>query len=592
MKEKRPKLKPESSKQGSSAPDALGQVYGRPGISASQEKVSKKDERRILAQLSKEGSLFVPNVWPVLKEKCRVIAKSEMVAPKDEKRILNAVRAEADSFIPDDLASVEQTCGTVQILDTQEALAFNEKMKNEAGSFLASSKDGLYAQTGLRQKAGFWGRNHFGRNLVISGSAIGAVAAITVLAIALTGSNSASLTPASGSVTFVNLKITPASANAETTSEVLKKKSVLAVSDSSANIYQPESSFEINSNGNGSAASLTAKNYSAAQVGQVIDLPGDVTAPEFSTTWLNGSFEKGYLETKRNDVANSIEVKIASSDLGYYQNEQVQNMYRQQIVSFLKENYIYSGISFNDTTETSEELAAFGSNHQPEETEQIYGIYDRLVTDPTIEGADFATYAACLDGDSEAFRTSFADSLKQIIAAPLSDNGRNGVIAAVDIAYKTYKGVMKTSVQSPFANDEYSYERCREDLIDMISPQYEWDSYFFYSDVDADDYAPVTVSPDPHWIFDPDSSEYKQAVQAVRDYLIIKNCATEKGFLALMADLSEAAELESQSPDDEFSDYLYDPDYEDRDPGDWYHGDGPEDHPDDWGHGGEWGDGR
>jgi len=588
MKEKRPKLKSESFKQGTFVPDALNRIYDRLGISATQEKISKKEEKALLAHFANEASSFVPNAWPVIKQKCHVIEKAELVAYKDEKRIIARIAREGDAFVPADLSLIEQACGTTKILDSQETLSFNEKMKNEAGSFLASSKDDLISQTGIKEKSGFWSRGRLAKRLAIPGGALGAAAIVTILAIGLTASTGAALTPAAGSVSFVNLKITPASAKTDENGDTNGQYGPLLAppAQSIANTYKPESSFKIEDNGNGSAPSLTAKNYSGAQVKKAIKLDSDVAAPKFSTAWLAGSFEKGYLETKQKDTANTIEVKIASSDKNYATNDQIQNMYRQQIVSFLKSNYIYSEIVFANTSNLSEEMSKFALTHSAEETSQIYDIYDCLIPDE--KGTDFTTYASYLDTDSETFRASFSESLKQIAAAPLSDNGRNGVLAAVDIAYRTYKQAMKTSVWSPFFDDEYSYERCRDDFIEIISSKFALDSYFFYSDVGAENYLPVSAPTDPYEFFGHDYNEFKQAFQAVRDYLILTRCGTEEDFLDLVDELGQAAVLESENPNSDFNNYLFDPDFEDRDPGDWHHGDGPEDHPD-WGHGGEWG---
>jgi hypothetical protein len=75
----------------------------------------------------------------------------EKLSPR-RKEIVKAIQKEASVFVPNDLSALEQICGTVKVNETQEALELNEKMKNEAGAFLAPSENQVYAKTGLKKR--------------------------------------------------------------------------------------------------------------------------------------------------------------------------------------------------------------------------------------------------------------------------------------------------------------------------------------------------------------------------------------------------------------------------------------------------------
>jgi hypothetical protein len=251
MKENKRKQKSESFDQGKFVPNVLDKVYSQLGISANQEKVSPEDEQRILSLFAKEADAFVPNVLPAVKAKAHVIAPEdridpaaeakiigmlaaeasafvpnvlpavakaekielaqEKLSPLEEKKVVKAIQKEASVFVPNDLSALEQICGTVKVNETQEALELNEKMKNEAGAFLAPSENRVYAQAGLK-KRGFFAWLLSTKGIAISSGVVAATAAAVTLAIVLNTGSSATLLPAAGAVTVVNVAVTPASA--------------------------------------------------------------------------------------------------------------------------------------------------------------------------------------------------------------------------------------------------------------------------------------------------------------------------------------------------------------------------------------------
>jgi hypothetical protein len=165
--------------------------------------------------ISSEASAFVPNVLTGRRQSRKDRDGPREAKPREEKTIVKAIQKEASVFVPNDL-TLEQICGTVKVNETQEALELNEKMKNEAGAFLAPSENQVYAKTGLK-KRGFFAWLLSAKGIVISSGALAATAAAVTLAIVLNTGSNATLLPAAGAVTVVNVAVTPASATTTTT---------------------------------------------------------------------------------------------------------------------------------------------------------------------------------------------------------------------------------------------------------------------------------------------------------------------------------------------------------------------------------------
>jgi hypothetical protein len=626
MKENKRKQKSESFDQGKFVPNVLDKVYAQLGISANQEKVSPEEEQRILSLFVKEADAFVPNVLPAVQAQTHVltpeekidpaaeakiiglianegaafvpnvlpaVAKAEKiemaqekVSPREEKQIVKAIQKEASVFVPNDLSALEQICGTVKVNETQEALEFNEKMKNEAGAFLAPSENQVYAKTGLKKK-GFWAWLVSAKGIVISSGALAATAAAVTLAIVLNTGSNATLLPASGAVTVVNVAVTPASATTTTTSAKALLKEATTTTTSSANTYTPKASYQVDAKGLTDSTTFTPKNYSGTLA---FVAPSNTEAPAFSSSLLSSAYTKGYLETKDSTKNNVITLRIISSDL-QYNNSSVQALYRSKMDEYLKQQKIYATIEFEDTADINKDLNAFmGKGNDSQLTNQIYEIYDKLMSETHIAdytsyqsgttsashaaATGFAEYASLLCSDSSDFRTKLNGYLTTIVTGAFSDTGLQYVLNATDLIYKAYKG--KVSVTSPIKNDMMIHPYM-EAIARIKQTQSYYDSTYYYSStVDANDYAAVTTLPDPHSLT---SSNVDSAIQAVRDYFIAANSQSEEDVIKLIRAAEEKAANQTTEEG------LPDPYRDDRDHGGHDHGDGPTDP--NWGGGGD-----
>jgi hypothetical protein len=632
MKENKPKQKSESFDQGKFVPNVLDKVYAQLGISANQEKVAPEEEARILSLFAKEADAFVPNVLPAVQQQIHVSAAQEQVTAEeekriiglfaqegsafvpnilpevaalehiglaqekvsahDEKKIISAVAKESKAFVPNDLAVIEQTCGTVKINETQEALELNEKMKNEAGAFLAAGESNVYAKTGLK-KAGFFAWLFSKKGIIASSAALTATAAAVVLAVVLSqgGATAVSLTPADGSVTLVNVALTPASAAATTTTSAQAVKALAAASatTTSSNTYTPEASYAVTSKGLATASSFTPKNYSATLAFNNV-VNSDVEAPSFSSTLLSNAYSTGYLETKDASKTNVITLRIISSDLNY-NNSDVQELYRSKMDAYLTSQKIYAAIEFADAGDINSDLNTFlGNGNSNAVTQQIYEIYDKLISNThiadytsyksgtssaaTAAKTSFATYAKLLRSDSEDFRYRFNGYLTTIVTGAFSDQGRQYILNATDLLYKAYKGQIK--VTSPIQDEQALM--MYEDAISYVSrsDRYRTDSYYYSSASSANDYVPVSTLPRPDQV---NSTNVGSAVQAVRDYLLLEHLSNEEEVIDFIGEAAHEAANQATHGG------LPDPYSDHRDPGKHDHGDGPDDP--DWGGGGD-----
>jgi hypothetical protein len=631
MKENKRKQKSESFDQGKFVPNVLDKVYSQLGISANQEKVSPEDEQRILSLFAKEANAFVPNVLPAVKAKAHVIAPEdridpaaeakiigmlaaeasafvpnvlpavakaekielaqEKLSPLEEKKVVKAIQKEASVFVPNDLSALEQICGTVKVNETQEALELNEKMKNEAGAFLAPSENRVYAQAGLK-KRGFFAWLLSTKGIAISSGVVAATAAAVTLAIVLNTGSSATLLPAAGAVTVVNVAVTPASATTTTTT-TSGVKAVLkaATTTTSANTYTPKASYQVDAKGLADSTTFTPKNYSGTLA---FIAPSNTEAPAFSSSLLSSAYSKGYLETKDATKDNVITLRIISSDLRY-NNTNVQNLYRTAMDNYLKSQKIYAAIEFDDTADINSDLNAFmAKGNDSSLTNQIYEIYDKLMSETHItdyanyqsgttsyahaEATSFATYAELLAADSAEFRTKLNGYLTTIVTGAFSDTGLQYVLNATDLIYKAYKG--QISVTSPVNNERMVYPYM--EMISRITQNLNYlnPTYYYSSTVDANDYKPVTSLPDPHSLT---SADLASAIQAVRDYYIASNTKDEENVIELIRTVKDKAANQTTEEG------LPDPYRDHRDDGHHDHGDGPKDP--NWGGGGDRHDG-
>ena len=324
-------------------------------VIAPEDRIDPAAEAKIIGMLAAEASAFVPNVLPAVAKAEKIELAQEKLSPLEEKKVVKAIQKEASVFVPNDLSALEQICGTVKVNETQEALELNEKMKNEAGAFLAPSENRVYAQAGLK-KRGFFAWLLSTKGIAISSGVVAATAAAVTLAIVLNTGSSATLLPAAGAVTVVNVAVTPASATTTTTT-TSGVKAVLkaATTTTSANTYTPKASYQVDAKGLADSTTFTPKNYSGTLA---FIAPSNTEAPAFSSSLLSSAYSKGYLETKDATKDNVITLRIISSDLRY-NNTNVQNLYRTAMDNYLKSQKIYAAIEFDDTADINSDLNAF-----------------------------------------------------------------------------------------------------------------------------------------------------------------------------------------------------------------------------------------